>query len=192
MAGGHNERLIARALREYGTTPGGLTIVTKGGEYWVDLEHWAFDGSPEALRRDCEASLAALAVTTIDLYLLHWPDPAVPIETSVEGLAALVEAGLVAHVGLSNVSAEQLGRAMSITAIAAVENHFSPFDPGDRAMVDTCARLGIAYLAYSPFGGARRPTAIDGRFPLSTRVAAELGATVHQVWLGPTCRPLLP
>jgi aryl-alcohol dehydrogenase-like predicted oxidoreductase len=180
---GHNERLVARAVRELGARLRRLSVVTKGGEYWRDPEHWALDGSPEALRRDCEASLVALDVPRIDLYLLHWPDPKVPIEISAGALAGLVGEGMVARVGLSNVSVEQLERARRVTTISAVENHFSPFDQRDRAMVDTCARLGIAYLSYAPFGGPHRPTDLAQRYPRSVEAAASLGVTVHRLWL---------
>ena len=119
---------------------------------------WIPDGRAKAIRADCEASLETLAGLEIDLYLLHAPDPRTPWRTSVRALARLVDDGLVARVGVCNVSRAQLDDAVDLAPIAAVQIALSVFD--DRALrggiVDRCAELGIALVAHSPLGGPRR------------------------------------
>src|SRR6266571_7459783 len=103
---GHNERLLARALRGCGAH-GRARIVTKGGMARTG-GGWVPDGRARAILADCDASLAALDGVEIDLYLLHAPDPRTPWRTSVRALARLVDTGLVPRVGLSNVNLLQL------------------------------------------------------------------------------------
>ena len=120
-------------------------------------EGWVPDGRAKTIRADCERSLAELGGVPIDLYLLHAPDPRTPWSTSVRALARLVDDGLVARVGLSNVNRPQLDAALELAPIAAVELGFSRYD--DRAlrggMVGRCAELGITLIAHSPLGGPR-------------------------------------
>ena len=126
---GHNERLLARALRRAGAEAS-ARIVTKGGMTRTGGA-WIPDGRAKAIRADCEASLAALDGLPIDLYLIHAPDPRTPWRTSVRALARLVDDGLVQRVGLSNVNRRQLDEALELAPIAAVQVALSPFD--DRA-----------------------------------------------------------
>jgi aryl-alcohol dehydrogenase-like predicted oxidoreductase/predicted kinase len=153
---GHNERLLARALRACGAE-GRARVVTKGGMA-RPAGAWMADGRAKTIRADCQASLAALDGVEIDMYLIHAPDPRTPWRTSVRALAGLVDAGLVRHVGLSNVNRPQLDEALELAPIAAVQVSLSPFD--DRALrggvVERCAQLGIAVIAHSPLGGPRR------------------------------------
>jgi aryl-alcohol dehydrogenase-like predicted oxidoreductase len=153
---GHNEGLLARALRACGAEVR-ARVVTKGGMA-RPAGAWIADGRAKTIRADCEASLAALDGSEIDMYLIHAPDPRTPWRTSVRALAGLVEAGLVRHVGLSNVNRPQLDEAVELAPIAAVQVALSPFD--DRALrggvVERCAELGIAVIAHSPLGGPRR------------------------------------
>lgn len=150
---GHNERLVARALRE---KPGAHVVVaTKGG-----LERpkgaWTRNARPAHLRDACEKSLKALGVSRIDVYQLHAPDPVVPLEESVGELARLRTEGKIAHVGLSNVSVEELDRARAIVPIVSVQNRWNPRHraPETDGVLARCTELGIAFLPYSPFGGA--------------------------------------
>jgi aryl-alcohol dehydrogenase-like predicted oxidoreductase len=146
-----SERLLGRALRGMGLC---ARVVTKGGMG----EGWVPDGRAKTIHADCERSLAKLGGVPIDLYLLHAPDPRTPWSTSVRALARLVDNGLVARVGLSNVNRPQLDAALELAPIAAVEVRLSRYD--DRAlrggMVSRCAELGIALIAHSPLGGPRR------------------------------------
>jgi aryl-alcohol dehydrogenase-like predicted oxidoreductase len=177
---GHNERLIARALREHGS--GRITVATKGGLLRPDGD-WAEDGRPEHLRLACEASLAALAVERIDLYYLHAPDPRVPFADSVGALAELRAAGKIRAVGLSNVSVQELYEALAIVPIAAVQNLCSPLAPEPLVdgMVETCAAEGITFVAYSPVGGADR--AELAAHPALRTVAARHGVSPQRVAL---------
>ncbi|MGH3078648.1 MAG: aldo/keto reductase, partial [Gaiellaceae bacterium] len=146
---GHNERLLARALRGCGAD-GVARIVTKGGMARTGGA-WAPDGRARKIRADCEASLDALDGLAIDLYLVHAPDPRTPWATSVRALARLVDDGLVGRIGVANVNRGQLDEALDLAPIAAVQVALSPFD--DRALrggvVDRCAEAGIAVIAHS-------------------------------------------
>ena len=150
---GHNERLVAAALRAY-DGPGGAVVATKGGHTRHGTE-WALDGSPGYLRRACEASLRRLGVDAIDLYQLHRPDPDTPYAESVGALRDLRDEGKVRHVGLSNASIAQLEEAERIVPIAAIQNELSPghLEPFRNGEVAACAERGIPFLAWSPLGG---------------------------------------
>ena len=113
---GHNERLLADALRRCGAASA-VRIVTKGG-MTREGGAWVPDGRAKAIRADCEASLAALDGLPIDTYLLHAPDPRTPWATSVRALARLRADGLVARVGISNVNRRQLDEALELAPIA--------------------------------------------------------------------------
>jgi len=173
---GHNERLLARALRGCGAAAR-ARVVTKGGMTRAG-GGWIPDGRAKMLRRDCEASLAALDGLPIDLYLIHAPDPRTPWRTSVRALARLAAEGLVREVGLANVSRRRLDEALEHAPVAAVQVAVSPFD--DSALrggvVERCAELGIAVIAHSPLGGPRRAGGL-GRNGGLVEVAAAHGAT---------------
>jgi aryl-alcohol dehydrogenase-like predicted oxidoreductase len=179
---GHNEKLLARALRRCGADAR-ARIVTKGGMTRVG-GGWVPDGRARAIRADCEASLAALDGLAIDVYLVHAPDPRTPWRTSVRGLARLVEEGLVSRIGVANVNRRQLDEALEHAPIAAVQIALSPYD--DRALrggvVDRCAEHGIAVIAHSPLGGPRRASRL-ARHQVLADVAAGRGATPAEVAL---------
>jgi aryl-alcohol dehydrogenase-like predicted oxidoreductase/predicted kinase len=179
---GHNERLLARALRACGAEET-ARIATKGGMARVG-GGWIPDGRAKAIRADCEASLAALEGLPIDLYLLHAPDPRTPWPTSVRALARLLDDGLVRHVGLSNVNRLQLDEAVELAPVTAVQVALSPFD--DRALrggvVERCVEAGIAVIAHSPLGGPRRAAGLDRQDALA-RIAAAHAASAAEVAL---------
>jgi aryl-alcohol dehydrogenase-like predicted oxidoreductase/adenylate kinase family enzyme len=179
---GHNERLLAGALRGAGT---GHTarIVTKGGMTRAG-GGWVPDGRATAIRSDCEASLTALDGLAIDTYLLHAPDPRTPWATSVRALARLHAEGLVTRVGLSNVNRPQLDEALELAPISAVQVALSIVDDGPLrgGLVERCAELGIAVIAHSPLGGPRRAGALSRREALA-QTAAVTGATPAEVAL---------
>lgn len=109
------------------------------------------DGRPEAIRRDCEASLRRLGTDVIDLYYLHRWDKAVPVEDTVGALAELVRAGKVRTIGLSEVSAATLRRAHAVHPITAVQSEYSPWTRNPEiAVLDACRELGVAFVAFSP------------------------------------------
>jgi aryl-alcohol dehydrogenase-like predicted oxidoreductase len=154
---GHNERLIAEALRG---RRDGVIVATKGG-HTRPGGSWALDGRPEHLRAACEASLRALDTDRIDLYQYHRPDPDVPYEESIGAIKELQDEGKVRWVGISNANVEQIELASSIADIVAVQNQLSleyrsPIGKGE---VAECERRGIAFLPWSPLGGI--PNAAD-------------------------------
>jgi aryl-alcohol dehydrogenase-like predicted oxidoreductase len=162
---GHNESLLAWALRTCGGAPT-ARVVTKGGMTRAPGA-WVPDGRAKAIAADCEASLLALDGLPIDLYLLHAPDPRTSWRTSVRALARLFDQGVVAHVGLSNVGRHQLDEALELAPITAVEVVLSPYD--ERAVrggvLERCDELGIAVIAHSPLGGPRRAGGLARRHP---------------------------
>jgi len=171
-----NELQIAEALHPY---PDGLVIATKGGLRRTPSGDWPEDGRPEKLREACEASLARLRLDRIDLYQLHAPDPEVPIEESVGELARLRGEGKIRHVGLSNVSLEELDRARRVVPIASVQNRYSLVDRSSEDVLEACERDGLGFLPWFPLGSG--PLARTGS-PLE-RVAGRTGATPAQVAL---------
>jgi len=178
---GHNERLLARALRG---PP--ARVFTKGGMARTGGA-WVPDGRARSIRADCEASLEALDGLPIDLYLVHAPDPRTPWRTTVRALARLVDDGLVERVGVCNVTRRQLDEALELAPIAAVQVALSPFD--DRALrggvVERCDELGIALVAHSPLGGPRRAARLARREELARAAEANetTAAEVALAWL---------
>lgn len=179
---GHNERLLAGALRGCGAADA-ARIVTKGG-MTREGGAWVPDGRAKAIRADCEASLAALDGLPIDTYLLHAPDPRTPWTTSVRALARLHADGLVARIGLANVNRRQLDEALELAPISAVQVALSPFDDGPLrgGLVERCQERGIAVIAHAPLGGVRRAGSL-GRRPGLMEVAARRGATAAEIAL---------
>jgi aryl-alcohol dehydrogenase-like predicted oxidoreductase/predicted kinase len=179
---GHNERLLARALRACGAADD-AHVVTKGGMTRPGGA-WVADGRAKAIRADCEASLAALDGVPIDGYLLHAPDPRTPWRTSVRALARLAEEGLVRRVGVANVNRDQLDEALELAPIAAVSVALGPLD--DRALrggvVERCAEAGVAVIAHAPLGGPRRASGLARR-PELAAIAEARGLTAAEVAL---------
>jgi len=178
---GHNERLIRRALQEWGGD--GVVVATKGGLI-RPAGRWMPNGRPAHLKAAAEASAKALGVEALDLYQLHAPHRGVPFADSVGALAELREAGTIRHVGLCNVTVEQLEEALSIVPVASVQNKANPFDQVafKKGVVETCARHGIPFIAHSPVGGHAgvKRTARDAAFGA---VAKRHGVSPHRVAL---------
>jgi len=168
-----SENLIAEALHPY---PEGLVIATKGGL----LGPRPVDARPERLKECCEASLRRLRLERIDLYQLHAPDPRVPLEDSLGALAELQREGKVRHIGISNVSLDQLELARGLVEVVSVQNRYSLAERQySEAVLEACERGEIAFMPWFPLG--------DGRLvrrggPLE-RIARTHGATPAQVAL---------
>jgi aryl-alcohol dehydrogenase-like predicted oxidoreductase len=152
---GVSESLIAEALYPY---PKELVIATKGGLLRTGPGQWPADGRPEHLRDAMEGSLRRLRIDHIDIYQFHRPDPKVPFEDSVGALAKMKEEGKIRHVGLSNVTIDQLTRAQKIVPIVTVQNHYNlamrksehMTVAESEVMIDLCARQGIGFIPWSP------------------------------------------
>jgi|RhiMethySRZTD1v2_1073278.scaffolds.fasta_scaffold00057_38 aryl-alcohol dehydrogenase-like predicted oxidoreductase len=154
---GHNERLIARALGTWSGDRSRVVVATKGGLTRPNGQ-WVPDGRGRHLRSACEASLKALAVERIDLYQLHAPDPRVPLSTSVRALASLKDEGLIARIGLCNVTVGQIDEARRITEISTVQVELSVWHDDNvlNGVVRYCLAHDIQLIAYRPLGGRRR------------------------------------
>lgn len=176
---GHNERLIARALRERAGAAARVVVATKGGLVRPG-GRWETDARPQQLRAACERSLHALGVERIDLYQLHAPDPRVPFLESVGALAELRAAGKIRWIGLSNVSVDQIREAQTVAPITSVQNRLNPFFRESIAggVVSYCGANGIGFLAYSPTGGGRLNRRLPSH-PVLAALAARRGASAH-------------
>src|SRR5919202_7141953 len=146
-----SEEILAEALHPYSD---GLVIATKGGLTRSGPGRWERDGRPEHLREACEGSLRRLRLERIELYQLHAPDRNVPYERSVEAMAQLREEGKVRLVGISNVSAELLERALEIVPVASVQNRFNLTDRASEDVLDACEEHGIGFIPWFPLATA--------------------------------------
>ncbi len=171
-----SEELIAEALLPY---PDDLVIATKGGLERTGPGQWPRNGRPEHLKAACEGSLRRLQVDRIDLYQLHSPDENVPYAESVGALKELQDEGKIRHIGVSNVSVEQLAQARSIVDVVTVQNRYNLIDREDDDVLDVCERDNIGFIPWFPLeaGKLSEPGGIvDG-------VAERHGATTSQVAL---------
>lgn len=174
-----SELLIAEALYPY---PKDLVIATKGGLLRSGPNQWVPDGRPQHLREALEGSLRRLRLDHIDLYQFHRPDPRVPFEVSVGEFAKMRQEGKIRHVGLSNVTLDQLARAQEIVPIVTVQNHYNLADresenmtvAESEAMVDLCARQGIGFIPW---------------FPLATGELAHQGGLLDQIFRQHNAKP---
>jgi aryl-alcohol dehydrogenase-like predicted oxidoreductase len=178
---GHNERLIAKALRG---RRDGVIVATKGG-HTRPGGAWDLDGRPEHIRAACEASLKALETDRIDLYQYHRPDPSVPYAETVGAFKALQDEGKVRWVGISNANVEQIELAASIVDVVAVQNQLSLeyTSPIGKGEVEHCERHDVAFLAWSPLGGIPRAGEAPGRHGAVRAAAAAHGVSPQRVAL---------
>ena len=176
---GHNERLIARALRSWRGDRSRVLVATKGGIV-REGAGWQRDGSPRHLKQACDASLRALGVERIDLYQLHAPDPRVAFEESVGALAELQRQGKIRRVGLSNVSVSEIRAAESQVTITTVQNRLNPFFREALAdgVLRYCTERSIGFLAYSPVGGGRLNRKLP-EHPVLKPMAQRYGVSAH-------------
>ena len=146
---GFNEELIASALHPYKSD---LVIATKGGINKPAPDRILADASPEFLRSGVEGSLKRLKLEQIDLYQLHRPDPKVPFIESIGALKELRDEGKIKHLGLSNVTVEQLEQARRIVPIVSVQNKFSISDRSFEDVLDYCTANNIAFIPHGSLG----------------------------------------
>jgi aryl-alcohol dehydrogenase-like predicted oxidoreductase len=153
---GHNESLLGQLVQLDTSARGRMVIATKFGIVREPGKYERrIDNTPAYVQSACEASLKRLKVEAIDLYYCHRRNPDVPIEDMVGAMAALVSAGKVKQIGLSEVSSQTLRKANAVHPIAAVQSEYSLWAREPEVdMLATCAELGTTFVAYSPLGRA--------------------------------------
>ena len=142
-----SEELISEAIHPY---PDDLVIATKGGLERTGPGQWPTNGRPEHLIAACEGSLRRLKLEQIMLYQFHRPDPAVSLEDSIGALVTLKEQGKIRHIGLSNVTEEQLRRAQRLTPIVSIQNRYNVDDRRSESLVDLCEQEQMVFLPWAP------------------------------------------
>ena len=147
-----SELLIAEALHPY---PKDLVIATKGGLTRPGPGQWVPNGRPEYLTQCVEKSLKRLQLERIDLYQLHRIDPKVPMEESLGALKKMQEAGKIRHVGLSEVSPQEIDRARKVLAIVSVQNQYNIDNRRWEKTLTYCEKEGLGFMPWSPIGGNR-------------------------------------
>ncbi|MEV0221595.1 aldo/keto reductase [Streptomyces sp. NPDC050704] len=182
---GHNESLIARAVAGYGGDTSDVLIATKGGHLRPGDGSWTLNGSPEYLKKACDASLQRLGVEAIGLYQFHRPDPRVPYAESVGAIRDLLDAGKIRFAGISNADPDQIRLANEILGgrLVGVQNQFSPAFRSSEPELELCAELGIAFLPWSPLGGIAQAGELGSRFAVFADVARAHGVSPQQVCL---------
>src|SRR5436189_5766680 len=170
-----DELLIAEALYPY---PKGLVIATKGGNTRPGPDKWVPDGRPEYLKQCVDKSLKRLKLERIDLYQLHRVDPKVPMEDSLGALKEAQSAGKIRHIGLSEVSPEQVQSARKIVAIVTVQNRYNITDRKWDNTLAYCEKEQIGFMPWAPVGGTRGMTSAA-----LEKIAKDHGITIYQLGL---------
>lgn len=180
---GHNEALIAKALRQYTGDLDDVLVATKAGHLRPGDGSWTVNGDPQYLKHAAKASAARLGVESLGLLQFHRPDPAVPYEESVGALAELLDEGLIRMAGISNANVDQIRSANRVLGgrLVSVQNQFSPAFTSSYPELELCADLGIAFLPWSPLGGIRNAAQVGQKHQAFARVATTHGVSPQQV-----------
>ncbi len=180
---GHNEELIAGALKSYGGDTSGVLVATKGGHLRPGDGTWTLNGRPEYLKEAAKASARRLGVDAIGLYQFHRPDPNVPYADSIGAIRDLLDDGVIEMAGISNASVAQIDQANAILGgrLVSVQNQFSPAYRSSFVELEHCAALGIAFLPWAPLGGIGRAGAVGQRFSAFQDVADARGISPQRV-----------
>ena len=182
---GHNEELIAQALRSYGADASDVLVATKGGHLRPGDGSWTQDGRPEYLKEAAKASARRLGVESIGLYQFHRPDPNVPYADSIGAIRDLLDDGVIEMAGISNATVAQIDEANAILdgRLVSVQNQFSPAFRSSFPELDHCAALGIAFLPWSPLGGIRRAGDMGRQHSAFQEIADGRGVSPQQIAL---------
>ncbi len=183
---GTSERLLRTA-----GVPDRALVATKAGLLRNRDGDWRPHGDPDYIKNQALCSVDRLGIDSIDLYQFHRPDPDTPFEDSVKAFAELKDADEVDHVGLSNVSVEQLETARELVDIATVQNRYNVADREHEDVLDACEDYDIGFIPYFPIGGG----SIDERGSDLRAIAAAHDATWRQValaWLLQHSSVILP
>lgn len=172
-----SEQLIAQALHPYAKD---LVIGTKGGLVrfgpWADIHN---DASPQHLHEALNGSLQRLKLDRIELYQLHRIDPRIPAEITFEFLQKAQQEGKIRHIGLSEVSVEEIKKAQQFFPVVSVQNRYSVYNREWEPVLDYCRQQNIAFIPWFPIGGGMDAQKED----VIQRIATEKGATLHQIAL---------
>jgi aryl-alcohol dehydrogenase-like predicted oxidoreductase len=182
-----SENLIREVLHPYT----GMVIATKGGFARLGPDLWAPLGRPEYLRQCVLMSLRRLGVERIDLWQLHRIDPKVPRSEQVDAVAAMRKEGLIRHVGLSEVSVDDVRAASERFPVATVQNQYNLVERKSEAVLDYCQEHGIGFIPWFPLASG----ALAGPGSVLTTIAEQLGAKPSQValaWTLKRARVMLP
>jgi pyridoxine 4-dehydrogenase len=180
-----SETLIAETLYPY---PDGLVIATKGGFLRPGPGRWEPDGRPEHLREACEGSLRRLRLEQIDLYQFHVLDPKVPLADSIGALSELKAEGKIRHIGVSNLSAEQIGEAQAIVPVVSAQNRYNVNDRSAEQVLDLSTQENLAFLPWAPIQQTEKIAGV-------LNAAKRLGVSEQQValaWLLARSPQVLP
>jgi aryl-alcohol dehydrogenase-like predicted oxidoreductase len=182
-----SERLIRETLYPYK----GLLVATKGGLMRPGPERWVPNGRPEYLRQCVESSRRRLGVERIDLWQLHRIDPAVGRAAQLDVVAAMQREGLIRHIGLSNVTVDDIEAARRVFPVATVQNLYNLADRQSEGVLGYCEAHGIGFIPWYPLAAGRlaeRGALLDG-------LAKKHGATPGQIalaWLLKRSPVMLP
>ncbi len=182
---GVSERLLGEAI-----DTDEVTIATKAGLLRNSDGQWLSHADPDYIRNQVLVSRDRLGVDSIDLYQLHSPDPDTPLEDSITAFAELKDEGLIDHVGLSNVSVDQLETARAHVEIASVQNQYNVLDRDHEAVLEACEQYDIGFIPYFPIA-AGSLSGVD----LIQEVADTHDASVYQIalaWLLEHSAVMLP
>lgn len=185
-----SEGLIREVLHPYP----GILVATKAGYTRAGPNQWATDGRPDYLRRQALASRGRLGVERIDLWQLHRIDPRVPREAQFAAMRGLIDDGIVHHVGLSEVSLEDIEAARAFFPVATVQNQYNLFNRVHDPVLDYCGTHGIGFIAFYPLGSGKLQRRATAGTPLAD-IAQSRGATPNQIalaWLLRRSRVMLP
>ncbi len=182
---GHNEELIAEALRSYGSDTSGILVATKAGHLRPGDGTWTRNGDPTYIKQAAKASAKRLGVEAIGLHQFHRPDPKVPYADSIGAMVELLDEGVIQMAGISNANPEQIRQANDLLSgrLVSVQNQFSPAFVSSYPELELCAQMGIAFLPWSPLGGIARASAVGHNHSAFQQIANAHGVSPQRVTL---------
>jgi aryl-alcohol dehydrogenase-like predicted oxidoreductase len=182
---GHNEELIAEALRSYGSDTSGILVATKAGHLRPGDGSWTQNGDPAYVKEAAKASAKRLGVEAIGLHQFHRPDPKVPYADSIGAMVELLDEGVIEMAGISNANPEQIRQANDLLGgrLVSVQNQFSPAFVSSYPELELCAQMGIAFLPWSPLGGITRAGDVGQNHKAFQDIADAHGVSPQRVTL---------
>ncbi len=192
----HNEKLIAKALKEYQGDTSNIIVATKGGLMRPNGT-WTRNGNPDHLRQTIRESFEAFGgEKPIDVWQYHAPDSDYKIEESLKPAKEAVDAGMIRFIGVSNFSVEQIKRARDFVEIVSVQNQYNPWyrQPETDGVLKYCEQEKLTFIPWSPLGGSRRVSKLE-EINAIAQLAKEKGVSVYQIvlaWLRAKSPAIVP